>query len=812
MRRQSWLSYAVGLLIVLLAGSALYLGGAGEYAISIAAPLAMLALTFSGVPARGLPRDPFALALAIAIGISVIQLISLPPGLLRLLDPRSAALSAAAVSPFQIDRATSWRSLHMDPGNGAGDLLYLVGIAAAYLAAKQTSIRSQSKHLLSAFHWLPLGVALIALAHKLWSVDDLYGFYRPVAATPPILGPFLNPNHLAAYTSVGSILWTGRALGEQDRGMRVFRAIAALMCGAVCVLTLSRGGIAALIGGLTLFAILTRAAAKKRRSTTRPHLIVGSIAAIGVSAGVFVAWEALRNEYASADTSKIRVFAAAVRTLRHHWILGAGPGGLHAAATQDGVLQHSLTMERAENLLLDLSTSFGVIAGVAIAVLAARWMWKNRPSFEPNADAARSVFAALATLALHDLVDFSLWLAGTGFLAATMAGFLAGDRARPASTEESQTPRGRFRPAVAIAVVACIVAGVRIAHQDLTSARSRLASMTSAGHFDPAALRTELIRHPGDPYLPLAGSLAALNHQDRTALRLVNRSLEIAPTWAEPHILLASLLLRRGFRSQGLLEIRLGAALEAAAHPRLAALLLQIEPTLEEMTRAAPSGLIGERFLRAVAVAAFPTPLGPIADEAVLRRIPTDADVLWRQAERSRTAGDVATAEAGFARLAAAQPASAAAYVGLARIYTARHAYDDAARVLEELARVHTLRGDARAMRAATNELVEMAGADVDRRVRALGLLGTCENDLHNDAAALAAFERANAMALPDHPYLTQIIDAASRLNDSVRIRDACNLLADEGVTPPAYRRICIRATHGATGASAATFEWSRDE
>src|SRR5262245_21359077 len=110
--------FALGLLVGLLFVAAMYLGGAAPAAIPVCATLALCALAATGLDVASARRDPLVWAAAVLLGVSVLQLVPLPPGLLRAFDPHSAEISAGALSPFRIDRTGDWRPLHLDPGNG----------------------------------------------------------------------------------------------------------------------------------------------------------------------------------------------------------------------------------------------------------------------------------------------------------------------------------------------------------------------------------------------------------------------------------------------------------------------------------------------------------------------------------------------------------------------------------------------------------------------------------------------------------------------------------------------------------------------
>ena len=81
----------------------------------------------------------------------------------------------------------------------------LLGLGAAYITATRVSSREEGDHTVRLVAYAALLIAGFALAHQITEQDRVFGFYRPHAASPPILSPLLNPNHLAALTGAGAI-------------------------------------------------------------------------------------------------------------------------------------------------------------------------------------------------------------------------------------------------------------------------------------------------------------------------------------------------------------------------------------------------------------------------------------------------------------------------------------------------------------------------------------------------------------------------------------------------------------------------------
>ncbi|MBK8694342.1 MAG: hypothetical protein IPN17_19190 [Deltaproteobacteria bacterium] len=248
--RAAWARPALAALVF---GAPMALGGAPWWSVPLFSIIALSGFVVAGWDRAVAQRDRLLVCWLLLLGVLGFQLLPLPPSLLQLIDATSAAASAGALDPLRVSRAGAWRALHHDPGSGIADLLYLLGLGAAYITATRVSSREEGDHTVRLVAWGALLIAGTALAHQVTGQDRLFGFYRPHSASPPILSPLLNPNHLAALTGAGAILWLGLAVAADRVAPRTVAAIAAVLCGVVCMQSLSRGGVAATVGCILLF-------------------------------------------------------------------------------------------------------------------------------------------------------------------------------------------------------------------------------------------------------------------------------------------------------------------------------------------------------------------------------------------------------------------------------------------------------------------------------------------------------------------------------------------------------------------------------
>ncbi len=806
-------AWARPVLAVLVFGAPMALGGAPYWSVPLFALIALGGFVIAGWDRAVAQRDRLLVCWLILLGVLGFQLLPLPPALLQLLDPTSAAASAGALDPLRVSRAAEWRALHHDPGSGLADLLYLLGLGAAYITATRVSSREEGDHTVRLVAYAALLIAGFALAHQITEQDRVFGFYRPHAASPPILSPLLNPNHLAALTGAGAILWLGLAVAAERAAPRTIAALSAVLCGVVCMLSLSRGGVAATVGCILLFVGLNARRGTSAHATPRtgPQVWVGlALGVVILLAGVYMASTSLSDEYASGGVSKLENFRRALGLLRDHWLLGVGSGAVPVAVASSGRLDPEWTFLRVECLPVDIAVSFGLPAALASLWLAARALRDWRPPAHAT-PIVIGAWCAMLSLVLHDLVDFSLFLGGVGYPAAILAGYLMAQRLR---RWRNALPRGAAvlrSPALAV-----LVLGVALApfawRSTLEPERDHIEELlrSDATAIHGAALRRALVRHPFDAYLPLLAGAHAAAQNDESALRFVSRALVLSPTWAQPHLLLARTFAARGLRSQSLVELREALVRSERIMRPAAELAVRLRPLpdADEIARLTPRAPYGLLFLDMLATRPGATPaLVTDVDGLILARDPNFIWALRRRSEYALAAGHPQDALAFCDRMIASHQGDAEGYVcrgailvnagdltGAMRTYAAGIARaTDRYPLHMARARVYAARHEAASMREAITSAIEAAGASLDRLVAAHGLHGALETSVGNDRGAIEAYMMAHALTAPEAPYLIELLEASARTGDRATVEQGCASLGERGPLDARARALCNR-------------------
>jgi tetratricopeptide (TPR) repeat protein len=486
----------------------------------------------------------------------------LPPGLSGFLSPPLGELRAFSFQPLGLDH---WRPVSHDPAATALALVGSLSAAAALVAAAGLSRSRRSRRLLAAGIGLTgVAVALIGFGHALADAHSLFGLHRFQNAELPFLTPFGNPNHLAAFATLATVLLLGLAVDAPERPRQALWLSLAVVAGAPAFLSLSRGGIAFWCAGQLAFGLLVlRGRGGLGGASSRAFPVFLGVAAAAFVAG-YLAFDRITARLATLDTvekfgaSKVELWPMFARPASAAWLTGLGRGTFLLAFPRWQTAHSTLTFtfQYPENLPLQLATELGIPATLLLAGLAA---WAVRRTWKPDLPPiVLAAFAGVGALVLHDLFDFALELPACATAAAVALGIASGPWM---NAREATAPRSRTLGAVGALVALGLVALLAGRH-DAESAEARLAALAGAGNV--AAVRSEarslVDAHPADHVLyRITGWTEATRPggQPRLALAWLNRALFLRPLDPETHRVVARALYQLGAPDQALVEERL---------------------------------------------------------------------------------------------------------------------------------------------------------------------------------------------------------------------------------------------------------------
>jgi O-antigen ligase/uncharacterized protein (DUF1778 family) len=588
MRRREWISAGFGL--VAAATAVLAIGGAlreTQAAVALLVAGGLVPIVWSR---RTLERrSPLVALLAVPVVLTALQLVPLPAGWLEALGATGAGLREDGAALVGTE---PWRAITLDaPGSLRALCGFIILLGVASLSLRLSLTERGRYRVLAGIAALCGATALVTAVHEVTGATALYGVYEPVQASPAVLGPLLNGNHLGGLLAAGAVLGLALAMHRSQRGwLRAAWAVVTAGCVAVALATLSRGAALALAaGGLVTIAALAgqRMRSDARRRSRRDQLLtsslpIGIVAVCGLVIVVYTSAGGVGKQLGDTslselqeENSKFGVWRSSMRLVEESPWLGIGRGAFEPAFTRVHPPSALQTASHVENEYIQALVDWGIVGAVACA-LAVCWFAAVVLRRWHDGALAAGALGALAVFAVQSVVDFGVQLLGVAVPAVAIAGTMAFAPVREPG------PRGVLRARLLrIAHIAALAAAAALLLSDATTSVQEDHEALAARrwlHRDPvplAELAGPLERHPLDYFLYGLAAEAMIQGGDPRAIRTLNHALVLHPTHAGLHRMAARLLYRSGHDAQATLEY--AAAMRGVRSP---------QPVLQEALRA----------------------------------------------------------------------------------------------------------------------------------------------------------------------------------------------------------------------------------
>ncbi|MBI2388855.1 MAG: O-antigen ligase family protein [Deltaproteobacteria bacterium] len=714
------------------------------------------------------------------VATSALQLVPLPPSLLRVLSPRASDIwgSLDAV----LGTVGRYRPVTLDLHATAFQLVTSAAVAVLFdmCVFFLTSSRRRDD-LIRGLVTATLAFELVSLAHPILGLRDrVYGLLQP--RTPEghrnklVLSPLLNENHAAAVGGVATALLVGLALAEKNRERRLIYVATAALSLAFTLILMSRGGMVIVMLEVVVLTIYAVA-----RGWRRSAYAAGALALVPVVVGAFVAAMAaspqLSAEIANRDTSKLVILASSLPMIREFPLTGVGRGAFVSSfGMWEPPASNGRRYTHPETWLAQLPLDLGLpLAAIVIVVLMAAVLVQLRAVWQRGMVVA--AFVALAGLVIHDLADFALCFAGVQFLAAALLAIVV-----TASNQRDAVLRSLRLRALAPVLIIPMTLGVHFRHSVEDDCDDIAASWKEGAL---AAKRATVIaaleRHPADPYLTMA---AGVTEQGAAAGAMLARAVKLAPLRASGHFWLARWFVAADRRSQGWAEYRESVRLAPESIELVLRDVVDARARVTEVAAIADSEAalsVAVRFFDAHQLDAEPL------DDILIERYPPAVSARVRKSDRALARGQRAIAETLAREIVALAPANPAGHLALARSLTDA----EAVRTLEVALAIAGENSEllrALAIRRATANGLDSALPDLARLRIALeheqqplelyhataGHLQLAAGHAH---AALRHYVDAAAIAQNPDAYLEEIAAAAVDARDYPRAIDALRRL-----------------------------------
>jgi O-antigen ligase len=384
--------------------------------------------------AHGIAVPPVAggLLLVALHALVLVQLVPLPPAVLRVLSPGSFAFyTEMSLVPI------GWRPVTVNPADTARGLAFLAGMSLLYGAVFREFDDPRWRRRLAGTVVLTACVMTLAALVQAASAEPtrIYGLWKP-RWDWGVFGPYVSRNHFAGYLAMAipvavgfaaeSALhvrrsWGHRRLGwvalGEPAGIATLRRVAAAMVLMVGLLAShSRGGLLAFgASSLALVALLRR-----WRAVLLP--LVAAVVAIGL---FWVDVGATRTAFESRGLrqSRFELWEDALRMFPRFPLLGAGFNAFGTSYTPYQTIARYEWYGEAHNEYLQALLDLGIVGAVLVAALLLRLLRAGvRAAATAPLDAG--MLGAVLACCVHNTVDFNWQIPANAATFAALAGVI----------------------------------------------------------------------------------------------------------------------------------------------------------------------------------------------------------------------------------------------------------------------------------------------------------------------------------------------------------------------------------------------------
>jgi O-antigen ligase/tetratricopeptide (TPR) repeat protein len=465
--------------IFLLIFSPLAFGTVEQWSLTLMETASILALClfFIGNIHTGkiLYKVPGIVPLLLVLVYMIVQLIPLPPQLLKFISP--AAYSLYAETSWAGGHA-GWGSLSICGKATVAEFFRFSSYAAFYFLTVQ--ILSKKEFLKKTVYAVILFGALVAFFAILQYILPNNKIYWVRGLTYPGMpfGPYVNKDHYAGLMEMifpvvlSSFLlsrpYTGyqslrerisEALNQKGTNVHILLGLSAVLISTSVFLSLSRGGIISLSLSMIFFCLLIAGRRKRSNASNRALIIIAIFALIVLAVGwfgwgpIFEKFKSLRDEQGGIHNSRFDIWKDCIKIVGQFPLTGTGFGTFvdiypkYRSIAAGGLLQH------AHNDYIELASDGGIIACLLMGWFLLAVLYRSFRTFLKRRE-PYSVYlfvgsvTGLLSILVHSFGDFNLQIGANGLYFFFLAGLVvsaAHTRMRDGVKEDTLLAKKEYR-------------------------------------------------------------------------------------------------------------------------------------------------------------------------------------------------------------------------------------------------------------------------------------------------------------------------------------------------------------------------------
>jgi O-antigen ligase len=398
----------------------------------------------AGLKEARIPGGRLLLSLQVVV---LLQLLPLPPGLLRRVSPGSFAFyEQASLLPL-----AGFRPISVSPADTARGLVLLLGMSLLYAAVFREFRDPLWRHRIArVVVWTAFVATLVGFIQATVGETRIYGLWRP-AEDWAVFGPYVNRNYFADYVAMAIPLAVARcldalavlrhtfarrrflALGEPAGNAAARRLAVIITLVAGLVAAGSRGAFVAFAASATLLALVLPTA---RRTAGALLLGASLVAAYAIGLEGIVTGFEVRGLRAS----RIDLWADALRLPAHFPWLGAGLNTFGTAYPPYQTFWPSYWVGHVHNEYLQALIDTGRV-GALLVVGLLLVLFRNATRGARRSAFSAAVLCSVLAQCLHNLVDANWQIpANAATFAALAALAVQPPESRASAPEPSASP------------------------------------------------------------------------------------------------------------------------------------------------------------------------------------------------------------------------------------------------------------------------------------------------------------------------------------------------------------------------------------
>jgi O-antigen ligase len=382
-------------------------------------------------------------ALLASLGAILFQTLPLPGAIAATLSPDAWSLQ----SMLHLERVRGWWPLSIDTRSTRVALTYAAAPVLLFWAAREAFSKGGVRIAARTIAWTGLAMTLVALAQRATAPLTLMWYWRAPDPGSQPLGPFVNPNHFAAWLVMASALSAGYLVAHR-RTHRTERSSVRLLVGdwladgsglilvgslAIMLLGLAASLSRAAIVGAAVALVVGVAAVRRRAPTGRGFVLGAAVVAIVLAGAVWANREGLERKFGdSTAVSRLTIWKDTMPLVADFWATGTGAGTYSRAMLRYQQANPEVHFNQAHNEFVQLVAEGGLLVSVPVLLTIASWLALARRQLQRDAHELfwirLGAAAGLLAVAVHGIFDTALRVPANALLAAVLAAVVVHDR------------------------------------------------------------------------------------------------------------------------------------------------------------------------------------------------------------------------------------------------------------------------------------------------------------------------------------------------------------------------------------------------